>query len=63
MSGFLQLGSPARECGSARRLAPGREDLRPLALTVEQLVQKWDDRLDLIQTSYKNLEPVLSFRR
>lgn len=37
--------------------------LQPMALSIRQLVKKWDSRLDLIQTSYKNLEPVLSFRR
>ncbi|KAF2357789.1 Phosphatidylinositol 3-/4-kinase catalytic domain [Trinorchestia longiramus] len=30
---------------------------------IRQVVQKWQYRLDLVQTSYKNLEPVLSFRR
>lgn len=30
---------------------------------VNQVVNKWQLRLNFVQTSYKNLEPVLSFRR
>ena len=37
--------------------------LQPVRMSVDDLVGKWNDRLDLIQTSFRHLEPVLSFRR
>lgn len=39
----------------------GQQQQRPL--DVGKLVDLWDKRLGLIQTSHRYLEPILSFRR
>lgn len=38
-------------------------DCEQQPLILDKLVERWDQRLKIVQTSHRYLEPILSFRR